>query len=261
MTFQMWSPFHFLFMASPFLFVTLFYFLFRRFNHQKIRLIGMCFSLIGIALLVGRNIEIYHKVNQISPEEIPLQICHFANFILFFAFLFESELLFSIAFCFNLPAALVSIIFANGLTNYQSLLTWQGMAYLWGHMLIVGIVLWAYFNNMIVINLKILRKTMSLIIILYILSIFVNNLFMKWMEPFTSNYFYTMAPEKGTPLEYFYKLGKETTTLGLHYNPIYLLMLLLVGLFVVFLFYLIYLFLNLVKNGEMKNLNEQNDLN
>ncbi|WP_088013984.1 YwaF family protein [Gottfriedia acidiceleris] len=222
MTFQMWSPFHFLFMSSPFIFVTLFHFLFRRFNNQTLRLIGMGFSLIGLALLVGRNIEIYHKVNQISPEEIPLQICHFANFILFFAFLYESELLFSIAFCFNLPAALVSIIFANGLSNYQSLLTWQGMAYLWGHMLIVGIVLWANFNHMIVINLKILRKTMSLIIALYILSIFVNNLVMKWMEPYISNYFYTMAPEKGTPLEYFYKLGKETTTLGLHYNPMYL---------------------------------------
>ncbi|WP_286143667.1 hypothetical protein [Bacillus sp. UNCCL81] len=224
-------------------------------------MIGMGFSLIGIALLVGRNIEIYHKVNQVSPEEIPLQIFHFANFILFFAFLYESELLFSIAFCFNLPAALVSIIFANGLSNYQSLLTWQGIAYLWGHMLIVGIVLWAYFNHMVVINLKISRKTMSLIILLYILSIFVNNWFMKWMEPFTSNYFYTMAPKKGTPLAYFYNLGKETTTFGLHYNLMYLLILLLVGLFVVYLFYLVYLFLNLFKNSAVKNMNEQNPMN
>ncbi|PGS53985.1 YwaF family protein [Bacillus sp. AFS041924] len=246
MTFQMWSPFHFLFMSSPFIFVTLFYFLFRRFNYKTLRLIGMGFSLIGIALLVCRNIEIYHNVNQIAPEEIPLQICHLANFILFFAFLFESDLLFTIAFCFNLPAALVSILFANGLTNYHSLLTWQGMAYLFGHMLIVGVVLWAYFNKMVHIKIKVLRHSLSFIILMFILSIFVNNLFMKWMPPFSSNYFYTMAPENGTPLEYFYKLGKETTTFGLHFNLVYLLLLLIVGLSVVFFFYVIYLFLNLV---------------
>ncbi|WP_223702705.1 TMEM164 family acyltransferase [Sutcliffiella deserti] len=247
MTFEMWSPFHFFFMISPFIFVLLFYFLFKRCNQKTLRLIGMGFSLIGIVLLVGRNVEIYYKVNQIIPEEIPLQICHLANFLLFFAFLLRSKILFSIAFCFNLPAAMLSIVFADSLTNYTTILTWQGMAYLWGHMLIVGVVLWAYFNNLIHINFKILWKSAWIITSMFLISIVVNNLFMKWMSPYKSNYFYTISPEKGTPLEIFYRMGKETTILGIHFNPIYIGTLLFIGLCVMFLFYAIYTLLNFLK--------------
>src|SRR5690606_1958072 len=110
-------------------------------------------------------------------------------------------------------------------------------AYLWGHMLIVGVVLWAFLNNMIHLNLRIVRKSVWVIFTLFLLSIIINNLFMKWMSPHPSNYFYTMTPEMGTPLELFYNLGKEISILGIRFNPIYIVCLLIAGLVVVFLFY------------------------
>ncbi|MGD7046138.1 hypothetical protein [Jeotgalibacillus proteolyticus] len=250
MTFQMWSPFHCLFIISPFVLVIGFYFLFKRFDEKTLRVIGMYLSLIGIALLIGRNIEIYFKLNQINPEMIPLQICHLANFFLFFAFLLKSKVLFSTAFCFNLPAAFLSIVFADSLTNYATILNWQGMAYIWGHALIVAVVLWAYMNGMIHIDFKILRRTMWMVTSMFFLSIVVNNLFMKWMPGFVSNYFYTIIPQSGTPLELLYNIGKKTTILGMQLNPIYILLLLFVGLSVVFVFYGLYLILNKVRKLE-----------
>ncbi len=251
MTFQMWSHFHFFFILSPFLFALLFYFLFKRFDEKKLRLIGIWFSLIGIALLVGRNIEIYFKVGEINPEIIPLQICHFANFVLLFAFLLKSNTLFAIAFCFNLPAAFVSIIFANGLTNYTTLISWQGAAYIFGHMLIVGVVIWAFLNKMVHLNIKIVHKAVGIILILFLLSIVVNNLFEKWMSPHASNYFYTMTPEQGTPLEFFYSLGHQITIFGLEVNLLYIVTLLVVGYVVVLFFYGLYSLLTLSKRNKI----------
>ncbi|WP_041058460.1 TMEM164 family acyltransferase [Jeotgalibacillus campisalis] len=247
MTFEMWSPFHYLFIISPFLLVIGFAFLFKRCDEKTLRMTGIYLSLIGIALLIGRNIEIYFKTEQLNPEMIPLQICHLANFFLFFAFLLKNNVLFSTAFCFNLPAAFLSIVFADSLTNYSTILNWQGMAYIWGHALIVGVVLWAYFNGMIHLDFKILRRTVWVVTGMFFISIVVNNLFMKWMPGFTSNYFYTTIPQSGTPLELLYNMGEKTTILGLQFNPIYILLLLCVGLSVVFLFYGLYLFLNKVR--------------
>ncbi|MDG5473634.1 YwaF family protein [Jeotgalibacillus sp. ET6] len=250
MTFQMWSPFHYLFIISPFMLIIVFYFLFKKCDEKTLRLIGMYLSLVGIALLVGRNTEIYLKADQVNPEMIPLQICHLANFFLFFAFLFKSRVLFSIAFCFNMPAAFLSIVFADSLTNYATILNWQGMAYIWGHALIVGVVLWAYFNGMVHINLKTLRRIVWVVTGMFFSSIVINNLFMEWMPGFVSNYFYTMIPQSGTPLELIYNMGETTTILGLQVNPIYILLLLFVGLSVVFMFYGLYLILNKVRKVD-----------
>src|SRR5690625_765515 len=253
MTFQMWSFFHFFFILSPFIFAFLFYFLFKRYDEKKLRSLGIIFTLIGIALLVGRNIEIYLKAGEFNPEVIPLQICHFANFVLLFAFLLRSNTLFAIAFCFNLPAAFLSIVFANGLMNYPTLISWQAAAYIFGHMLIVGVVIWAFLNKMVHLNIKVVHKAVGIILILFLLSIVVNNLFEKWMSPHPSNYFYTMTPEQGTPLELFYSLGNTIFVIGLEFNPIYIITLLFVGYSVVLLFYGIYSLLKFSIKQDQKN--------
>ena len=85
--------------------------------------------------------------------------------------------------------------------------TIRAQAYLWGHMLIVGITVWALLVDLIKIDKKTLIKTLKLMVILYIGAIFVNNLLS--LININSNYFYTLRPENGTPLEIFFNLGKH----------------------------------------------------
>ena len=88
-----------------------------------------------------RNGEIYVKSGyQFQPEIVPFQICHFANFVLLFAFALKNKTLQTVAFCFNLPFAMLSIIFADRLKIIKRFLI-GGDGLYFGHMLIVAITL------------------------------------------------------------------------------------------------------------------------
>jgi len=206
--------------------------------------IGLILSIICIIILLLRNIEIFLQSKKIEPEIIPFQICHFANFILLFAFLKQSKTMFLIAFCFNLPAAFLSIVFANSLENYPTLFTFRALAYLFGHMLIVGIAIWAFMVKFVKVEKKAIINSTVFIITLFFLSIPINNIFNIIMPEFEANYFYTLVPEAGTPLELFYTLGREITFLGLNFNPIYILLTMLIGFSVFFSMILLAFFLN-----------------
>jgi hypothetical protein len=146
-------------MLSPFIFAIIMYLFTKNLKAETNRKIGIILSIICIVLLLLRNIEIFIKSGyRIQPEIFPFQICHFANFILLFAFLFKNKTMYTIAFCFNLPFAFLSILFANSLENYQTIINFRGMAYIFGHLLIVGVGLWAYFVDLVQINLKSLSK-------------------------------------------------------------------------------------------------------
>ena len=240
MTFQMWSWFHYLFIASPFIFAILLFFVFIKKTYEEKRKIGVILSIIAIIILVLRNIEIYVKSGYIPNEElIPLQICHFANFVLLFAFLKDNKVLFALAFCLNLPAAMMSIIFANSLENYSTLLNFRSMAYLWGHMLIVAMTLWAVASGFVKITKKTLGQTMVLMVILYIVGLVINNIF-NTLFGFHANYFYTLKPENGTPLELFFNWGKMYVIGWFKVNPIYMILTSLLGGIIVFGFYGLY---------------------
>ncbi len=240
MTFQMWSWFHYLFIASPFIFAVILFFVFKKKTYEEKRKIGVILSIIAIIILILRNIEIYVKSGYIPNEElIPLQICHFANFVLLFAFLKDNKVLFALAFCLNLPAAMMSIIFANSLENYSTLLNFRGMAYLWGHMLIVAMTLWAVANGFVKITKKTLGQTMVLMMILYLVGLVVNNIF-NTLFGFNANYFYTLKPENGTPLELFFNWGKMYVIGWFKVNPIYMILTSLLGGIIVFGFYGLY---------------------
>lgn len=233
----MWSTFHYLYILSPFIFAILLYFLTKYSKPETKRLVGIILSVICIILLLLRNIEIFVKNGyKADPEIFPFQICHFANFILLFAFLFKSKTMHTIAFCFNLPFAFLSILFANSLEHYQTVLTFRGIAYIFGHMLIVGVALWAYLADMIAIEKKTLIKGTIFLSALFVASVPLNNLFNYLMPAHSSNYFYSMLPEEGTPLELAYGWGKTVKVLGMKFNPIYLLVTLLFGLATYFLF-------------------------
>jgi uncharacterized membrane protein YwaF len=196
---------------------------------------------VAILFLVLRNAEIFvHNGYHIEPEIIPFQICHFANFILFAAFLFRKKTIFTMAFCFNLPAAFLSIIFADSLVNYTTILTFRGMAYIWGHMLIVAITLWALFTNQIVITKKSFFNTVLVVLSLFVVSVPVNNLFNALMPAYEANYFYTYKPEGGTPLEMVFDHGHNVTLLGMQVNVLYVFIMGIVGVAVLYLFWGIY---------------------
>lgn len=224
MTFKMWSFGHLLFIISPFIFTVITVLLTKKLNFEKKRKLGIIFSIICIVILVLRNLEIFLKNGKtIDPELIPFQICHFANFVLFFAFLKNKQSLFSLALYFNLPFAFMSILFANSLANYATIITFRGFAYIFGHLLIVGITLWAFISGLIKVNKKSFFQGLIVVIILFISSLFINNLFNILMNTSTTNYFYTLSPEGGTPLELLFNLGKEYSIGKFRINPIYIL--------------------------------------
>ncbi len=239
MTFTMWSFGHFIFIISPFLIWLILYVGFKEKSFEEKRRIGVFISILGVLILMLRNIEIFINKNFIFHYEIiPLQICHFANFVLLYAFLKNHKTMFAFAWLFNLPAAYMSIIFANGLENYDSLLTLRGIGYIAGHMLIVGLTFWSFSSGFVLLNKKILVKLFSILIPLYLLAHMVNNLFSILIDS-NSNYFYTMRPEAGTPLELFFSLGK-TYQIGLFViNPIYLFLTAIFGFIIILIIYLL----------------------
>jgi hypothetical protein len=227
----MWSLGHYLFLISPFLVTISYYFLFRNKTYKQKRLIGIITSIIMILLLVLRNIEIYVRQGYAYNHElIPLQICHFANFVLLYAFIKDSKSVFGFALMFNLPAAFLSILFADGLENYDTILTFRGIAYIFGHMLIVSTTLWAFIEKFAVLNKKTYENTLSITFVLFVLSVFVNNIF-RIFNLGQSNFFYSFKPQNGTPLETFFLWGSNIT-IGDQFiiNPIYLIMMVLTGI-------------------------------
>lgn len=223
MKFEMWSLGHYLMMISPFVIAILLFFLTQGKSDKYKRLVGIILSVICVVLLILRNIEIFSISHKIEPEIIPFQICHFANFVLLFGFLFKNKVWLVIAFCFNLPFAFLSLLFANGLENYSTLYSLRAIAYIWGHILIVAVTLWAFLAGVIESDKKTFKLGMISILLMFVLSVPINNIFMKIMPGFTSNYFYSFKPEKGTPLEIAFNLGENIKFLGMTFNPIYLI--------------------------------------
>jgi uncharacterized membrane protein YwaF len=236
----MWSFFHIIFLISPFIFTAILFFFTKNKSEKTKRKIGIILSIICIVILLLRNIEIYVKSNSIQPEIIPFQICHFANFVLLLAYLMKNKTLFSVAFCFNLPFAFLSIIFANSLENYSTIINFRGFAYIFGHMLIVVITLWSLLVGFININKKTIKNAIIFIFSLFFISVPINNLFNKIMPNYEANYFYTHLPEEGTPLELAFNWGKNVEVMGMTVNFVYLLVTALFGIAIFFAFYGLY---------------------
>ncbi len=218
----MWSFGHFFFIASPIILAFLLYFSTRHQTFENKRRIGIIMMVFAVVLLLLRNIEIWiNKDFQFHFEIIPLQICHFANFVLLAAYMKNDKMLFAFAFTLNLPAAYASIVFANGLENYETLLTYRGVAYILGHMLIVSMTLFAYANKFVVLKKRIIIKLFKVLVPLYIIAHLINNLFILLFSQ-RANYFYTIKPEPGTPLETFYDMGRVFSVGTFEINALYM---------------------------------------
>ena len=116
MKFQLWSFLHYFMMISPFIIAYILYLFTQKKDMQVKRRVGIFLSAVAVVLLLLRNIEIFIIGNfAFDFEIIPLQICHFANFVLLFAFYKRNDTAFGLAFLFNLPLAYLSLVFADGL--------------------------------------------------------------------------------------------------------------------------------------------------
>lgn len=238
MTFTMWSLGHYLFLITPFVGIILLYQLTKSYDQKKNRRIGLILSIVAVMILILRNIEIFvYSGYAFDVEILPLQVCHFANIVLLLAFLSKKQSLFNFALLLNLPAAFVSILFANSLANYSTILTFRGFAYIFGHILLVVIPVWAYMVGFIKLNKKTLIETIKIVSILYLVSIMINNVTYLLFGQY-ANYFYTLKPENGTPLEMFYDLG-QTVVLsnGFKFNILYLILTGLFGLVIMIVLY------------------------
>jgi hypothetical protein len=255
MTFTMWSFGHYLFMLSPFFLLLLLNRYTKKSSLENNRKIGIVLSLVAIIILLLRNIEIWVARDfRFDIELVPLQVCHFANFVLLFAFMTKKQTWFNLALTLNLPAAFVSILFANSLANYSTIVSFRGFAYIFGHILLVTIPLWAYHVGFIKLNMNSFIKTLKLVATLYFLSLFINNLMYVLFGQY-SNYFYSLKPERGTPLEAFFKFGENRFLFDFfQINPVYILLTGIFGLLVMFSLYTLF-YLNqtsMLKEGFKK---------
>jgi hypothetical protein len=257
MTFTMWSFGHYLFMLSPFFLLLLLNRYTKKSSSQTHQKIGIALSVIAIIILLLRNIEIWvNRDFKFDIELIPLQVCHFANFVLLFAFITKKQTWFNLALTLNLPAAFVSILFANSLSNYSTIISFRGFAYIFGHILLVTIPLWAYHVGFIKLNISSFVKTLKLVAVLYLSSLFINNLMFVIFGQY-SNYFYSLKPERGTPLESFFTIGENNFLFDFfQINPIYIILTGIFGLVVMLSLYTIF-YLNqssILKEKFKKNL-------
>jgi len=240
--FEMWSPFHYFMISFSVVLSVILYYIVKNKPDKSKKDLGIILSVIMIAILVMRNVYIWVNQGALNPEVIPLQVCHFANFMFLLAVISKNKVWGTIAWCLNFPAGLVSVIFADGLLNYPTMINIQAFAYISGHMLIVTTGLYMLFVGIININWQSMKKMFLFISVSYFLSILINswfnNLFSHTNK--TANYFYTFKPESGTPLEAFYNLGENITVLNITLNPIYLLLLGIVGFIVLMAMYGMY---------------------
>lgn len=237
MKFYMWSSLHYFMMIGPFIITLVLYLITKNKSETVKRNIGLIFSIIAILLLIVRNIEIFILSGYVFDFElVPLQICHFANFVMLYAYYKRSDVVFGFAFLFNMPLAFLSLLFADGLENYATILSIRGQAYIWGHMLIVSTTLYAYVAGLIKMDKSKFIKAAYTVSILTFSSVIVNNLFRVLLDQ-RSNYFYTEHPELGTPLETFFNWGQVVHIGSFEVNIVYTALMVLSGPLLMYLFY------------------------
>ncbi len=158
MTFKMWSLMHVAYLLSPAIILALLFFFTRKSSDKVKYIIGVIIGSISIFIICIRNIDIFVRSGW-GVEVIPLQVCHIGSIIVGLALIFKKKWLLLVSFCFNLIPAILAMVFADSLANYDTLFKIRPQTYAWGHIFIVvgaiyGIVQYKNeFKKMIYINL------------------------------------------------------------------------------------------------------------
>lgn len=170
-------------------------------------------------------------------EVIPLQVCHLGNIIVGLALILRKKWLLLVSFCFNMLPAILAMLFADSLANYDTILKIRPQAYIWGHILIVVGALYGVLVYKNKFDKKDLLKSLILVSICLISAILCNNIFratLAW-EP---NYFY-LYNYKGTPLKFLYNALPTSKYGWFEINWLYTLVLILVFILVYILLYFV----------------------
>ena len=206
--FTLWSIWHILYMFSPFLIFFAIYFIIKNRSSKVKDICGYILGGISIFILIIRNADIFIRVGW-DLEVIPLQVCHIGSLIAGFALLFKKNWLTLTAVCFNIIPAFLAMIFADSLTNYDTLLKIRPQTYIWGHIFIIVCALYALVIYRPKLTTKDLYQALIFIGIMAVTAITCNSLFRELLawEP---NYFYLFNHE-GTPLKFLYTAIPSST--------------------------------------------------
>ena len=130
MTFKLWSLMHFLYILSPIIIFTGIYFSVRHKSERTKYILGAVLGSISVFILIIRNVDIFLRQGW-DPEVIPLQVCHIGSLVAGIALITKRKWLIVTSFCFNMIPALLAMIFADSLANYDTLLRIRPQTYVW----------------------------------------------------------------------------------------------------------------------------------
>lgn len=230
MKFEMWSFWHILYIVSPVIIMVPLYFILRKKSEKTKYIVGVVIGCISLLILIVRNIDVYIEYG-FDPEIIPLQVCHFGNIMVFISLVFKSKIATSILWCLNLIAAYASIVYADSLCGYITLMCIRAQAYIWGHLFIVIGALYAVIMKIVRIDFKSFLWGMGVLVVLLIPAIILNSYFNDVLN-FSINYFYIYNSD-GVPFEFLY-IGKRAHYGWFTINWFYTLS--VVGIFIVLLY-------------------------
>lgn len=201
MKFELWSVWHILYILSPFVMFGIIYPLVYRRSERVKNTVGLVLGILSVLIILVRNVDIYVRSGW-DLEVIPLQVCHIGSIVAGLALILRKRWLLTTSFCFHMLPAILAMVFADSLANYDTLLKIRPQTYVWGHMLIVVCALYGIFVLLPKLKVRDLLPSISFVASMSVVAILCNSLFratLKW-EP---NYFY-LYTYKGTPLKFLY---------------------------------------------------------
>ena len=231
MKFELWSIWHILYLCSPFLIFAAVYGLVRNRSDRAKNTVGYVLGCISILILIVRNADIFIRSGW-DAEVIPLQVCHIGSAIAGLSLILKRKWLTLTAFCFNLIPAVLAMVFADSLANYDTLLKIRAQAYIWGHIFIIVCALYALLVHRPKLNRTDLFKSIGFVGIMAFIAIICNSLFRAAFD-WTPNYFY-LFNYKGTPLKFLYEVFPSLSYGWFEINWFYtsVLLLVFIGVFI-----------------------------
>lgn len=210
MVFKLWSVWHILYIISPFMIFSTIYFIIRKRSDKAKNLVGTVLGVISVFILIIRNVDIYVRSGW-DVEVIPLQVCHIGSLVAGFALIFKKKWLIATAFCFNMIPAILAMVFADSLANYDTLLKIRPQTYIWGHIFIVVCALYGVLIFLPKLTKRDMLYSTVFVGTMSIAAILCNSVFRVLLD-WEPNYFY-LYNYKGTPLKFLYD-AVPTSTYG-----------------------------------------------
>lgn len=208
MSFELWSFWHFLYLASPFVLFMLIYLLVAKCKPMTKIVVGIILGGISLYIIVIRNVDIFLRSGW-DLEVIPLQVCHIGSIISGLALVLRKRWLILTSFCFNIIPAFLAMVFASALANYDTILKIRPQTYIWGHIFIIVCALYGIFVMRPKFTKKDLIYSLSFVSSCSLVAIICNSLF-RFIFNWEPNYFYLFNYD-GTPLKFLYCVVPTST--------------------------------------------------